>query len=261
MTLPKIIAIFDKDQRYDIVYPDLRREVMPNVVRHINISDTWEGAIIHSRLDETNADAEIEAQIDYFESIGQSFEWKIYDYDTPHDLKERLVAHGFEIEAEEAVLVLDLADAPEKFWQPITHDVRKITSPDKVSDVVTVHEQVWEETQPWLTQYLTESLANYPDKMSIYAAYVNEKPVCAAWIYFAEGSQFGGLWGGSTLEAYRGQGIYTAVVAARAQEAKARGIKYLTVDTTPMSRPILEKRGFKTIARSFPCKWTHPKRK
>ncbi len=261
MTQSEIIAIFDKDQRYNISYPDLRREVTPNVVRHVNISDTWEGAIIHSQLDETNADAEISAQIAYFESIGQDFEWKIYDYDTPRDLKERLAAHGFEIEDEEAVLVMDLSDAPETFWQPITHDVRKITAADKIADVVSVHEQVWDESQPWLTQYLTEALANYPDQMSIYAAYADEKPVGVAWIYFANESQFGGLWGGSTLEGYRERGIYTAIVAARAQEAKARGIKYLTVDAMPMSRPILEKRGFQTIARSFPCKWTHPKRR
>jgi hypothetical protein len=55
--------------------------------------------------------------------------------------------------------------------------------------------------------------------------------------------------------------INTVVVCAlttnrtRAQEAKARQVSYLTVDASPMSRPILEKFGFEMIAYSYPCKW------
>jgi hypothetical protein len=41
----------------------------------------------------------------------------------------------------------------------------------------------------------------------------------------------------------------------RLQEAKARGVKYLTVDASPMSRPILEKFGFEFIANTHACKW------
>ncbi|MCA9986957.1 MAG: GNAT family N-acetyltransferase, partial [Anaerolineales bacterium] len=72
---------------------------------------------------------------------------------------------------------------------------------------------------------------------------------------YPAGSQFASLWGGSTIERYRRQGLYTALLAARAQEARGRGVRYLTVDASPMSRPILEKLGFQFIAYSFPCKW------
>ncbi len=261
MNNTQMLALFDQNQRYNIAYPDSRREVTPNVVRHLNVSNTWEGTIIYSRLDENNADAEIRMQIAYFRRMGQNFEWKIYSHDTPHDLKDRLLAHGFEIGEREAVLVLDLANAPAKLWQPVAHTVQRITTPEKIADVLAVQTRVWTEGQDWLAHYLAEALANYPDEMSIYVAYADEKPVCAAWAYFAGGSQFGGLWGGSTVEAFRGQGFYTALVAARAQEAKMRGVKYLTVDASPMSRPVLEKFGFRTIAFSYPCKWTHPARK
>ena len=49
--------------------------------------------------------------------------------------------------------------------------------------------------------------------------------------------------------------VVTALLAVRAQEAKARQVKYLTVDASPMSRPILEKFGFGLMAYSYPCKW------
>jgi hypothetical protein len=36
MNEPQIIALYEQDQRKDVVYPDTRREATPNVVRHID---------------------------------------------------------------------------------------------------------------------------------------------------------------------------------------------------------------------------------
>ena len=58
-----------------------------------------------------------------------------------------------------------------------------------------------------------------------------------------EGTEFAGIWGGSTLPDFRGRGIYRALVAARARSAVARGIRYIHSDCTDMSRPILERSG------------------
>lgn len=91
--------------------------------------------------------------------------------------------------------------------------------------------------------------------MSVYVAYVDEQPASAAWTYFPKHSQFASLWGGSTVSNFRQQGLYTALLAVRAQEARAREVRYLTVDASPMSRPILEKFGFEMIAYSYPCNW------
>jgi GNAT superfamily N-acetyltransferase len=71
-------------------------------------------------------------------------------------------------------------------------------------------------------------------------------------------SQFAGLWGGATLPQYRKMGIYTAVVAARAQEAIRRGYRFLTVDAGDMSRPILQKRGFQLLTYTTPYTWKPP---
>ncbi len=98
-------------------------------------------------------------------------------------------------------------------------------------------------------------------RMSVYVAYVDDQPASAAWIYFPKKSQFASLWGGSTVTDFRKQGLYTALLAVRAQEAKGRQVTYLTVDASPMSRPILEKFGFKMIAYSYPCKWEYKPRK
>ena len=97
MDKKQIIALYDQDQRRDVRYPDSRREASPQVVRHVSTAEEGEGVVIYSRLKASDAEAVIDEQMAYFEGIGQDFEWKLYDYDRPVDLKARLAAKGFEI--------------------------------------------------------------------------------------------------------------------------------------------------------------------
>lgn len=256
MDKAQIIALYNQDQRIAVEYPGMRREVTPEVVRHIDTLGAKDGVVVYSNLNEANADDVIREQVAFFEGIGQSFEWKLYDYDRPADLKDRLEAFGFVIEEGEAIMVLDLAQAPASLWQPPQQDIRRIVEPAKLADVVAIKEQVYPgEDFSGLVEYLGEALRNYPEQMSVYVAYVEGRPVSSGWIYFPRRSQFASLWGGSTVDGFRRRGLYTALLAARAQEAKARRVRYLTVDASPMSRPILEKFGFEMIAYSYPCRW------
>ncbi len=256
MTLEQLRALFDDDQRIRCEYPMARREAFPHLVRQVDLSDDGEGFIMYSRLTAENADAVIREQIDYFNALGQNFEWKLYSHDTPADLKDRLTAHGFEIEEDEAIMVLDLQNLPEILRQPVSHDIRRITDPNLLATEVTViHTQVWDEDGDAYARFLADELRQAPESISFYTAYADGIPVSSAWIRFMDNSHFGSLWGGSTLSEYRGRGFYTALLAIRAQEAIQRGLEFLTVDASYMSRPILEKLGFIQIATSWPCKW------
>ena len=59
-----------------------------------------------------------------------------------------------------------------------------------------------------------------------------------------------------TLPAWRGQGVFCALVAHRATLASARGFRYLEVDASPESRPILQRLGFVELATTTP--FMHP---
>jgi GNAT superfamily N-acetyltransferase len=255
MNLDQIIALYTQDQRIEVKYPGMRREVVGTIVRHVDSVEDGRGAVIYSRLETAEVAAAIREQVAYFESIGQGFEWKVYDYDTPPDLKERLAAHGFEVEDPDAIMVLDLTQAPEALFQPAEHDVKRITNPEDVRDVLAVEEAVWEKDYAGLGHFLAQTLVERPRQLSVYLAYVEHKPVSAGWILFPEGSRFASLWGGSTLSDYRGRGLYTALLATRAREARERNVRYLTVDASPVSRPILEKFGFTVIAYAYACTW------
>ena len=176
MNKPQLLALYDQDQRIDIVYPGIRREVFPGLIRHTNISGYGEGMVLYSRLDEKAVDEVIEAQIEYFKSIDQDFEWKVYSHDRPLDLRERLAARGFEVEDAEAIMVLDLAEAPARLLQPVSHVIKKIIDPGGVEDVVMIESTVWGVDFSDMGRYLADTLETHPEQLSIYIACIDEKP-------------------------------------------------------------------------------------
>lgn len=251
-----LLKIFDQEQRIDVNWPGVTREVVGHVVRHLTPQQKT-GFIVYSHLEAATADAEIDETVAYFDAQGFPFEWKVYDHDSPADLRRRLAARGFTIEPPEALMVLDLEDAPEFYASLVLPDeLYRVEDAAGIDDLVRMEEAVWETDQQWLGKDLAHNLASVPDLLSIFAIQAEGRVVSAAWIYYHPPSQFGSLWGGSTLPAYRKRGYYTALLVARAREAKLRGYRFLTVDASPMSRPILEKHGFQFLGFSTPCKWT-----
>jgi len=202
------------------------------------------GWVIYTRLDPAMADQVIQSTIDFFKPYGGEFEWKVYWHDTPPDLKERLLAHGFVPEDVESLLALDLESVPPDFWEPPSASVRRITDPVQLTDVTRIEAEVWGEPFDDLEATLRAEMQETPDQISVYIAYAEGVRASSAWIRFYPERQFAELYGGATVPHLRGKGLYTALVKARAQEARQRGARFLVVDTSPMSRPVLEKLGF-----------------
>ena len=254
-----LLELYDREERQDASFYNSLREETPHVVRFRPKPGMKGGCwILYSRLTAENADQVIEEQIADFERLGLEFEWKLYDHDQPPDLRERLVAHGFAIEEAEALMVLDLAQISEALLQPVTHDIRRITDPEQIYEaVIAVKEEIGQEEQGRHAEELTQELRMDGEHISFYAGYADDRPVCSAWIRFNETGSFASLWGGSTLPAHRKHGFYTALVAVRAQEAIQRGYRFLTIDASPMSRPIVARHGFQLLTFTHPCKW-HP---
>ena len=259
LSIAQLLAIFDLEQRQEVQFFGVQREVTPHVVRFVPRKDLagGSGAVVFSCLSTENADEVIREQVAYFEGLGCDLEWKAYDHDTPADLLARLTVHGFEPGEPEAIVVLDLEEAPALLWQPVAHDVRRIENPTGIDEVLVVQEQVWEGEQlpTWLGEHLRQELLQNSEQMAIYVAYVDGTPACSAWVRFHSPSRFASLWGGSTVPGQRRRGLYTALLATRAQEARRRGVRFLTVDASPMSQPILEKLGFRCISYAHEYRW------
>lgn len=257
MTNAEILALYDEEmRRYPAPTADIRREEFPGIVRYLhNEPARHQGWILYTRLDAATADAAIQAQIaDLGRNIGK-VEWKTYDHDTPPDLRDRLLVHGFQAEEREALVVLDLEAAPAYLWEPVTVDVRRVYDAQGIDLAMQVGEEIYGESQAWIGDELKGELLSDPQRLSVYLAYVDGELASSAWIRFHPQRRFADLWGGSTRPAFRRRGVYTALVAIRAQEARARGARFLAVDASPMSQPILEKLGFRVLTYTQPFVW------
>jgi len=253
MNIDAIRELYDRHERFEAVYPRYRREETGKLVRMLSLDPDGHNCVIHSRLAETEADAAIEGELGYFRALGKGFEWKLYSHDRPADLKARLAAHGFKIGEDEAVMALELADLPAELAKEHAHDVRKVIDEAGIRAYSKVNALAWPEDSDTWVKSIVRTLREAPERMSVWVAYVEGEPVCAARVDFPERSPFASVWGGATLAPFRKRGIYTAILAARVKEAISRGYRFLTIDASPMSRPIVERQGFRLLAVSNPC--------
>ena len=109
-----------------------------------------------------------------------------------------------------------------------------------------------------LGAHLAAERAAGPDGLTVVVAETTAEVVSAAWVRFPEHAEFATLWGGATHPAWRGRGIYRALVAHRACLAEQRGYRYLQVDASDESRPILERLGFIAVTTTTPYVWAPP---
>jgi GNAT superfamily N-acetyltransferase len=216
----------------------------------------WSGITWSELADPAEADRAIAAQVRYFAGLGRPFEWKLYDYDRPPDLGARLMAAGFVSDDEEAVMVAEVSDIAADVPLPEGITLRPVTTEAEVELLIQVHERVFGGDQTrWHRALLGQFRENRAD-MAMVLAMAGAQPVCEARVDFPPCTDFAGLWGGATLPSWRGRGIYRALVAYRAELAARRGYRYLTVDASADSEPILRRLGFRCLARTTPYQWT-----
>lgn len=214
-----------------------------------------------SGLSPEELDALIARQRDIFAARGEQVEWKYCSHDLPADLPDRLLAAGFQPEQLETVVV-GLADqlAAGATTDPDGVRLREVTRRDDLERIAAMESEVWSSDQHYRADMLEKELAADPSLLTIVVAEHGDRVVSAAWIRYVPGTAFAGLWGGATLAEFRGRGIYKALVSYRARQAVERGYRYLQVDASPDSCPILLRLGFVAVTTTTPYLWTPPKR-
>jgi GNAT superfamily N-acetyltransferase len=202
-------------------------------------------------------DALIARQREYFRARGEAVEWKTRGHDRPADITGRLRAAGFVPEDQETVVIGVAADLATDPVLPAGTTLREVTADADLHAIAAFEGVVWDEDVSWLGADLIARRASDPDGITFFSVTDDEagQMVSAAWIIFHRGTDFAYLAGGSTLAAWRGRGIYRALVAVRAQRAAARGTRYLTVDASGDSAPILRRLGFRAVTTTTPYVW------
>jgi hypothetical protein len=162
--------------------------------------------------------------------------WEIGTHATPFDLVERLLALGL-VDDEPTPLAVGmvLTDAPAQSETSV--EVRRAETDEEHLAASRIAAIAFGGPVP------TEVSPERDPNNVVYLAFVDGEPVARGSASFSEHGVT--LFGGSTLPEARGRGAYRALVAARWQDAVARGTPVLVTQASPMSRPILAQLGFR----------------
>ncbi len=206
------------------------------------------------------AGAELDALItlhrDFFAARGETVEWKTRSHDEPAALTARLLAAGFVPEDRETVVVAETERLSTEPVLPAGVTLRRAVDRADFDRIAVMQTQVWGEDHTWLADELESSVRDAPHDVLVFIAEADGLVVSSCRLEFVPGTEFAGLWGGSTLPDWRGLGIYRALVAHRAALAAARGVRYLQVDASDESKPILVRLGFQAITTTTPYVFT-----
>jgi GNAT superfamily N-acetyltransferase len=209
-------------------------------------------------LDGEELDSLIARQVQVFAERGEPFEWKLHGHDRPADLADHLRTAGLVPEDTETVVIgrVDAVAAEPSLPDGVV--IREVREAGDFARISQLEESIWQKDHSWVTDLAEERQAD-PDGLRIFIAEAGDLAVCAGWVRFPSGTEFVTYWGGATLPAWRGRGVYRALVAHRATLAADRGRRYIEVDASDDSRPILERLGFVAVTTTTPYVWSPPR--
>jgi GNAT superfamily N-acetyltransferase len=253
-----LLAVYDAKLRAHIPDPLPAGEFAERDGPVIRVSGGPSGGWILYRdlggLEGADLDELIARQIAFFAERGERFEWKLHGHDRPADLPERLVAAGLEPDELETIVIARVEDIAAEPVLPDGVSLREVTERLDFDRIARMEEAVWGERSRIADMIEGERAAD-PDSLRVFVAEAGGEVICAGWIRFQRDTGFGTLWGGATLPEWRRRGIYRATVAHRANLAAERGCRYLEVDASDDSRPILERLGFVAVTTTTPYNW------
>ncbi len=139
-------------------------------------------------------------------------------------------------------MVFDLARGLPPAVPSLNIEIRRVRDEAGLNDLIAVRSEALGRNESTMAGLFLPRLGD--PTLRLFVAYADGMPVATGRLEMPPDRSFAGLWGGTTVPAFRGRGIYRMLVAERAREAQRRGYRYLRVDARDSSRPILERLGF-----------------
>lgn len=250
-----ILRLFDEERRR-LNDSDVTLSSTRYVVRAVGTQESWSG-IVYYCFPAEETESVIDGEIAFSENMGCEFEWKVYSHDQPRNLLAELRRRGFKIGEEEALMIRDLRELPISLTSAAAPGitVAAVTNGQGVDDFLEVEAALWPASEK-MRDWLLTRLKDPAHQDLAFVAYEDRIPIGCGRVSVRRESRFAGLWGGAVLPAFRGKGLYRALLTAWINHvSKFDSVQYLRVDALPTSRPILEKYGFQRIGSTSPAEW------
>ncbi|MCA9640421.1 MAG: GNAT family N-acetyltransferase [Myxococcales bacterium] len=204
----------------------------------------WGNEIALSELSEPEAEGVIDEVIAGYRARGLPTKWYVGYWTRPADFGERLERRGFSVSGVRGM-------GCETSFQvrcPEGVTVRQC-SERNLEEYVAVTMRGWgnppEDLAGWRERYL-KGLRGVPRVLFHFGAWLGQELVGTSSL--ALRGDFGYLMGAQVLESARGKGAYRALIAARLNFLRERGIEYAVIQAQEAtSAPILDHLGFESL--------------
>lgn len=186
-------------------------------------------------------------------------EWKTRSHDSADGLREALLEEGFDEGDPESVMVGEAASLVVDVDLPEGVSLRRVTTGPDIRAAADVLEVVFgDDSWAGMVPELGARITGGDPDVELWVAEIGDDIIGSGRLECIPDTQFAGIWGGGMLPGWRGRGIYRALTAQRARSALARGRRWIHSDSTPMSRPILERSGMVRVTGTTPWTWLSP---
>ena len=257
MTDPQaLLSVYDEQLRTDAETPSATSVTRLGPLRLVTFPG-GRGFVTYQDLDGADADeiadlvAQTVAHYDADPDI-QRVEWKTRGHDVAPGLHDALLAHGFVEEEAESIMLGEAAGLAVDVPLPDGITLRTVSTEPDVRAMAAMEDEAFGDPVSDRSADALMHRLGLDDGMELWVAEHDGQIVSAGRLEPVPDTEFAGIWGGATLHAWRGRGIYRALVAHRARIAADRGCRYLQVDASDQSRPILERLGFAPLAVTTP---------
>jgi GNAT superfamily N-acetyltransferase len=221
-----------------VARPDLLLRIGPLV------TDPWSSTVHWARWSADQVDAGIGEVLDLFRKRRQAFVWLVADTSSPPSIGERLEAAGFirELQGKMLVALLPL-DGLRTNRDVVVKEVRDRAG---VREAIRVDHPDWDDDRA--ADLVDERVRRLGGDWHLATAYLDGHPAgTARWRIDRELGAVE-LRGAETLPEHRRRGVYSTLVAFRAEQAAREGCTFATiVADLHTSGPILTKRGFEDL--------------
>lgn len=205
------------------------------------------------------ADRKIDEIIDYHRQRNIGFQWWVMPHDTPIDLRERLEKHGIILAGDAVTMArigLDATDIPINPDMTVEKlDGYDLAAIDALAEITMVcfnwtQAQIDERKPGWIERMRDE---RFREREANFMARINGQPVGHGRIILQSGIAYFG--GAGVLPEFRGKRVYSTLLRRRLEYAHERGYHIAAINAEPLSRPIVERYGFKEYSRVYIYGW------
>ncbi len=247
-----LLALYDDTMRRNAHPAGMQPEPLPHLSRYTTSSGSQRYVMWHG-FDDRDAGQHVDAELAAVRGHADVLMWKLYGHDRAHDaLRAALLARGF-AENDPSTLMAAAVDTvlaalPAVASGPLA--ARQLTT---VRDL-DAYQAIWDDVWPgapnarYVNDYKSRVEQNDLGVLFFAGFAPDGEGVTSGYMFHHPGDPFALLCGGGTKARWRRQHAYTLMLTVRAQAAAARGARYLAVEASAESQPILTRLGFQPLS-------------